>query len=71
MDGNKILRMSVENFRLLDSLNLMPVCLKSIPKSVDLTWNKGYYIRFFNKAKNWAMWDLISTQVVLGKLYVR
>jgi hypothetical protein len=37
MDGTKILSMSVENFQFLDSLNFMPMSLKGVPKSFDLT----------------------------------
>ena len=52
MDGSKILSMSVENLYFLDSLNFMPMSLKSIPKSFDLTCKKGYYHHFFNTANN-------------------
>ena len=51
MDGSKILSMVVENFHFLDSLNYLPMSLKSMPKSFDLTWNKGYYPNF-NTASN-------------------
>jgi len=37
MDGSKILSMVVENFHFLDSLNYLPMSLKSMPKSFDLT----------------------------------
>jgi len=36
----------------LDSLNYLPMNLKSMPKSFDLTCKKGYYPRFFNTASN-------------------
>ena len=52
MDGTKILSMVVENFFFLDSLNFLPMSLKSMPKSFDLTCKKGYYINFFNSAEN-------------------
>ena len=52
MDDNKILSMSVEIFYFLDSLNFMPMSLKRMPKSFDLTWGKGYYPHFFNTANN-------------------
>ena len=35
-DGSKILSMVVENFCFLDSLNFLPMSLKSMPKSFDL-----------------------------------
>ena len=51
MDGTKILSMVVENLQFLDSLNYLPMSLKSMPKSFDLTCKKGYY-HFFNTANN-------------------
>jgi hypothetical protein len=50
MDCTKILSMSVENFHFLDSLNFIPMSLKSMPKSFELTCGKGYH--FFNTANN-------------------
>jgi hypothetical protein len=47
MDGTKILSMSVEKFCFLDSLNIMPMSLKNMPKAFDLTCMKGYYPHFF------------------------
>ena len=52
MVGTKILSMSVENLYFLDSLNFMPMILKSMPKSFDLTCKKGYYPHIFNTANN-------------------
>jgi hypothetical protein len=52
MDGSEILSMVVENFHFLDSLNFLPMTLKSMPKSFDLTCKKGYYPHFFNTASN-------------------
>jgi hypothetical protein len=52
MDGTKILNMVVENFHFLDSLNFLPMSLKSMPKSFGLTCKKGYYPHFFNTAEN-------------------
>ena len=52
MDGNKILSMIVENLRFLDSLKYLPLNLKRMPKSFDLTYKKGYYPHFFNTANN-------------------
>ena len=52
MDGTKILRMVVENLHFLDLLNYLPVSLKSMPKSFDLTCKKGYCPHFFNTANN-------------------
>ena len=42
-DGSKILSIVVENFHFLDSFNYLPMSLKSMPKSFDLTCKKGYY----------------------------
>ena len=52
MDGTKILSMTVENLHFLDSLNFIPMALKNMPKSFDLTCKKGYYPHFFNTAEN-------------------
>jgi hypothetical protein len=52
VDGCKILSMVVENFHFLDSLNFLPMSLKSMPKSFDLTCKKGYYPYFYNTASN-------------------
>ena len=52
MDGSKILSMVVENFHFLDSLNYLPVNLKSMSKSFNLTCKKGYYPHFFNTTSN-------------------
>jgi hypothetical protein len=52
MDGSKILNVVVENFHFLDSLNYLPMSLKSMPKSFDLTCKRGYYPHFFNTATN-------------------
>jgi hypothetical protein len=47
MDGSKILSMVVEHFHFLDSLYYLPMSLKNMPKSFDLTCRKGYYPQFF------------------------
>ena len=52
MDGSKILSTVVENFWFLDSLNFLPMSLKSMPKSFDLTCKNGFYPHFFNTADN-------------------
>ena len=52
MDGTKILIMRVENLNFVDSLNFLPVSLKSMAKSFDLTFKKVHYTHFFNTAKN-------------------
>ena len=36
VDGSKIVSMVVEHFHFLDSLNYLPLSLKSMPKSFDL-----------------------------------
>jgi len=52
MEVTKILSMFVENMHSLDSLNFLPVSLKSMLKSFDLSCKKGYYTHFFNTAEN-------------------
>ena len=49
--GSKIFSV-VENLHFLDSVNYLPVSLKSMPKSFDLSCKKGYYPHFFNAAEN-------------------
>ena len=52
MDGTQILSMVVENLHFLNSINYLPMSLKSMPKSFDFTCKKGYYPHFFNTANN-------------------
>jgi len=52
MNGSKILSMVVENPHFLDSLNYLPLSLRSMTKILDLTCKKVYYHQFFNTAKN-------------------
>jgi hypothetical protein len=52
MEGSKILSMEVEHYHFLDSLNYLPMSLKSMPKSFDLTCRKGFYPHFFNTVCN-------------------
>ena len=44
--------MTVDHLHFLDSLNFLPMSLKNMPKSFDLTCDKGFYPHFFNMAKN-------------------
>jgi len=44
--------MVVENLHFLDSLNYLPLCLKSMPKSFNLACKNGYYPHLFNTANN-------------------
>jgi len=50
--GSNILIMVVKNLHFLDSLNYLPMSLKSMPKSFNLKCKKGYYHHFFNTANN-------------------
>jgi len=52
IEGSKILSICVEKLNFLDLLNFMPMSLKSMPKSFELTCKKRYYPHFFNTAKN-------------------
>jgi len=52
MDGRKILSMGVENLHFVDSLNFLPMFLKRMSKSFDLTCNKDNYPHFWNTYKN-------------------
>ena len=42
----------MQNFHFLDSLNYLPMSLKNMPKSFNLTCKKGYYTHIFNTAIN-------------------
>jgi hypothetical protein len=44
--------MVVKKFHVFDSRNFLPMGLKSMPKSFDLTCKKDYYPHFFNTASN-------------------
>ena len=50
MDGTKILSMTGEPP--LSGLNFIPMALKNMPKSFDLTCKKGNYPHFFNTGEN-------------------
>jgi len=52
MDGTKILSTIVENLYILDSLNFLPISVKTMPKIFDLTRKKGYYPHIFNTTNN-------------------
>jgi hypothetical protein len=52
LDDSKILSMVVENLHFLDSLNFLPMSLKSMPISFDMICKKGYYPHFFNTGSN-------------------
>ena len=52
MDDSKILSMVVENMQIIYSLKFLPMNLKSMPNSFDLTFKKGYYHHCINTANN-------------------
>lgn len=52
MDDSKILSMVVENMHIIYSLKFLPMNLKSMPNSFDLTFKKGYYPHCINTANN-------------------
>jgi hypothetical protein len=47
MDGTKILSMCVHHLNFVDSLNFLPMSLKSMPKSFDLMCKKGRHAVVF------------------------
>jgi hypothetical protein len=65
MDGVKILSMCVENLHFLDSVNDLPISLKSMPKSFDLTCKKGYYPHFLKHDQEFGLRELLSRNQVL------
>jgi hypothetical protein len=52
MEGTKILNMIFDYLYFLDSLNILAMILKSMPKSFDLTCKNGYFPHFLNTTKN-------------------
>jgi hypothetical protein len=50
--GFKIISMFVENIHFFDSLNFLPMSLKNMPKSFDLSCKRGFYPHFFNTVSN-------------------
>jgi len=67
MDGIKILSIFVENLHFLDSLKYLPMNIKSMPKSFDLTSKKRYYHQFFNTPTIWIKWALIPNTSTMGQ----
>lgn len=55
-NGTKIMYMHVQrglNMRIIDSLNFLPMSLRSLPETLDLTeLKKGYFPHFFNTGEN-------------------
>jgi hypothetical protein len=47
MDGFKVFSMVVDNIHFLDSLNFLPMSLKSLSKSFELSSKKGFYHFFY------------------------
>lgn len=54
MRGTKIVMMTVENIKFLDSLNYFPMALSQLPKAFGLGdgFKKGYFPHLFNTTKN-------------------
>jgi hypothetical protein len=52
MDGFKVLCKVVENTHFLDSLHFLPLSLKSMPKSFDLSSKKVFYPNLFKTVSN-------------------
>ena len=67
MDGSKILSMVVKNLHFLDSLNYLPVIIKSMPESFDLLCKKGYYPISLTLPTIWIMWALILNPNNMGR----
>ena len=70
--GTKILSMVVENLHFLNSLNYLPMTLKGIRKSFDLTWKEGVLSPLLLHGQKFELCGTLSrTQVLCGRLYVR
>ncbi|KAG8212762.1 hypothetical protein J437_LFUL019719 [Ladona fulva] len=50
LTGTKIMTMSVNNIKFLDSLNFLPMPLAKLPKTLNIASNlmKGFFLHFFN-----------------------
>ena len=57
----------LEKLHFLDSLNFMPMSLKIMLKSFDLTCKRGYYPNFFNTSKNLDYVALIPDPNTVGQ----
>ena len=53
MRGTKIISMSLDNTRFIDSLNFLPMGVAALPKAFGLTgFKKGYFPHLFNRTEN-------------------
>lgn len=52
--GSKIILLSIDNLRFIDSLNYFPMRLADLPKAFDLlpSFKKGYFPHLFNRLEN-------------------
>lgn len=67
MDGTKILSMIVENLHFLDSFNFLPMALKSMPKSFDLSCKRDIIPTSLTRPTIWTMWALIPNPSTMGQ----
>ena len=54
MDGTKVLSLVFENLNFFDSLNFLPMSLKGMPKSFEITCKKRYYTQVYNTAEKFV-----------------
>ena len=53
MRGTKIISMEMDNLKIIDSLNFLPMGVAALPKAFGLTgFRKGYFPHLFNKTEN-------------------
>ena len=67
MEGSKFLSMVVENVSFLDSLNFLPMSLKSMPKSFDLHARRDTILTLLIWLRIWIMWALIQNPSSMGQ----
>ncbi|KAK4883382.1 hypothetical protein RN001_006701 [Aquatica leii] len=51
-NGLKLISISSDNVRFIDSLNYLPLPLSKLPKTFDIPESKGYFPHLFNKKEN-------------------
>lgn len=55
MRGTKIISMALDNLKIIDSLNFLPMGVAALPKAFGLTeLKKGYFPHLFNRSENEA-----------------
>jgi hypothetical protein len=70
MDGTKIHSICVDNRNFVDSLNFLPMSLKSLPNFFYLNVRKGITPIYLTHPRIWIMLSLIRTLDLWCRLYI-